>query len=449
MATRSLQDLLDEFTNLKSPLEQEEREEEQISFPEFYSPEEKPIEPEKSREEQLRELQEQRSKQLGRLALGEAATGIGQALGKYYGAKPTDVSGMFARLRGEADRPITEFKEREEARRAEMKEKAQKEMYDPQSETSKMYRDLVKRSFPNIEINEEVPAHVLKGLISKPGKATRAFQQSQYMTKGGDPVTFDPSTNQYMNPMTGQAVQSQDVVRNYVKTITDPRTGEIMEVRPGVGVVGSVTPTKKVPKKGEPEVDYTYDMLNPNQKKTFAKIEDDFRKETEESREFSEILVNIEDLVDSDISAAIPAVKRQLARSVGKEVGVMTDRDVAAFSGDLSLMGALQRFAKMQATGKMTEEDKKQYRGIIEITKRNINKAMDSRAKYHSGRIKARIPNATNRSINSLLAVEPMKMREERPETVKVRRKSDGMIKIVPADKAEKYLEDERFERAD
>lgn len=240
--------------------------------------------------------------------------------------------------------------------------------------------------------------------------SAKGYQQSEYMTDTGDPVTFDPNSNKYVNALTGESVPSGRIIRNYTRTIVDPKTGEIKEIRPGQGVVGTISgaPSSEPAPKTD-EKDYTYEMLNPKQREYLAEVEKEYATDIKDSREFGEILANVEDLINSDISAAIPAIQRQLARSVGREVGVMTDRDVSAFTGDRSLIAALQRFAKMQIEGKMTQRDKEQYRGIIDIVRKNLSKSMENRAGFHAAKIKQRLPDATQQSLMNLLSVDAAK----------------------------------------
>jgi hypothetical protein len=247
----------------------------------------------------------------------------------------------------------------------------------------------------------------------------------------------------FINPKTREEADPNNLIRNYVKTIVDPITKEVIEVRPGVGAVGTIAGSpSRAPKKGEQvqEVDFTYGMLNPKQREYFEKAETNYAKDIDDSREFGEILVSIGDLIDSDISAAIPAIKRQLARSVGKEVGVMTDADVKAFSGDQSFFGAMQRFAKMQAVGTMTEKDKKEYRGILDIAGRNINKAIENRAGFHAQKLKQRLPTATMESLRSLLSVDASKpIGIQQDSKVKVQH-PDGRKGLIPRENLEKAL---------
>ena len=113
--------------------------------------------------------------------------------------------------------------------------------------------------------------------------------------------------------------------------ITDPITGEkVLKAKSMKDVEGKVG----APEVKEEQQRFTFANLNPQQRNDFKEVRKAYDKDSEKYTEFGEQLVSIEDMIDSDIGAAISAIKRQLARAVGKEVGVMTDADVAAFAGD-------------------------------------------------------------------------------------------------------------------
>jgi hypothetical protein len=302
---------------------------------------------------------------------------------------------------------------------------------------------------------EAADTDILKEMATKPVKnymdllakykektgASKGFQQTDYMTETGEPLTFNPVENKFTNVLTGKPHTGQ-VIRNYVKTITDEE-GRIREVRPGQGVVGTLSGApSQTPTEQTQEKDYTYEMLTPKQREYFADVEKEYATDIKDSREFGEILANVEDLVEADISAAIGAIQRQLARSVGREVGVMTDADVAAFSGDRSLIGAMQRFAKLKAMGTMTEKDKDQYRQIIGIARRNLAKSMENRAGFHAAKLKQRLPDASQQSLFKLLSVDaakPVGIQTQTPEgKIKVQME-DGRAGFIDKDKVDAF----------
>lgn len=390
---------------------------------------------------ELRSAQEERRRQMRNLALLRAGSQIGQAFaGKYSGKFDVDDSGIKA------------LEDIQKQKYEDVKE-TQKETGERAS--AKLYRDLIKERNPNLEIDPRVRVEHLKGLLTSFKQGVRPAQQSDYILgeshgdfPPGTPAIFIPEINAYTIPGTDMKVPANKLIRNYTKTITDPRTGEIIEVRPGIGSVGPIAgaPSKspQVVSK-EQEKDYTYEMLNPKQRELLSDLEKEYREDVKDSREFGETLAQADDLIDSDLSAAIPAIKRMLARSVGREVGVMTDQDVAQFSGDQSLIGAFQRFVKKQATGTMTDEDKRQFKEIINIARRNVDRAMENRSGLQVSKLKQRLPDATPNSLKSLLSVQASK--PAGLDYVLLKRKEDGKLVKVPQQNEQKALDTGNYEK--
>lgn len=276
-------------------------------------------------------------------------------------------------------------------------------------------------------------------------RGSKTFQKlDDYTTRAGKPLIIDPNTGKVIDPFSGSPVAKEDVISRSYRILTDPNSKEQKLFIQGQGVTDTIlgAPSEK-PTEVNKEKDYTYEMLNPKQREYLAEVEKEYAADIKDSREFGEILANVEDLIDSDISAAIPAIQRQLARSVGREVGVMTDRDVSAFTGDRSLIAALQRFAKMQIEGKMTERDKDQYRGIIEIVRKNLSKSMENRAGFYAAKIKQRLPDASQESLMKLLSVDaakPIGVQSESAPQGKVKVKlPSGQTGFIDEDKVEAF----------
>ena len=287
-------------------------------------------------------------------------------------------------------------------------EDEKKALRDPKSDISAYARELASKS-----LGRPIPDNISAAQLEQLGINTRGTQTGNKRFQFQR--VFDPATNQVKlvkaDTATGEISPTDQIAGFSTQFKTDPRTGEVISLNPALGgKTGQITgPESEKPKEEPKEVDYTYQMLNKRQQDGLKDAQTSFQKEMKDARDFGEILDNVSDLVTADISAAIPAIKRQLARSVGKEVGVMTDKDVEAFSGDQSLIGALTRFAKMTAEGTMTEEDKKQYNQIIAIARRNLSKAMDIRSNYYTRQLKQRLPDASMNSLKQLMLVDESK----------------------------------------
>lgn len=142
-----------------------------------------------------------------------------------------------------------------------------------------------------------------------------------------------------------------------------------------------------------------------------------------------------------------PAVMGRLLARMAGEVGVMTDADVAAFRGSQMYKDALSRyFTKTMLSGELTETDKEAMRNMIRIMKQTEMQHYQSRANVISGEFAA-VNQVPQEEI--MVYLQPALDEYLKPkETVRVRRKSDGAVKMLPADVAEKYLKDPtKFER--
>lgn len=283
------------------------------------------------------------------------------------------------------------------------------ELDNPASATSQFYRDMAKQQYPKLagQISDKLSArNIMKLKLGPSGASDKGtFQNAYYVDEKGNTGSYKFDTR------TGEATPMQGLSKAFAAQVRqDPRSNELIAIQPGAPgsqptqVTGPATGATKAEKK-----DLIFDDLNPKQRDELKEIEKEYRADVKDSVEFGETLSGLNDLINADISAAIPVIRRQLARSVGREVGVMTDQDVNQFSGDQSFVGALERFAKLKATGKMTDRDKQQYGQIISIAQNNIRKAMDNRASYHSTRLGQRVPNASDSSLKQLLSVEQSK----------------------------------------
>lgn len=85
---------------------------------------------------------------------------------------------------------------------------------------------------------------------------------------------------------------------------------------------------------------------------------DDFQKLASDSIKAIQAGKKAAKLINSNSKLAPAFAARALARLAG-EVGVMTDKDVASFQGDPSLLGKFQRTYERAISGTMTAEDKK------------------------------------------------------------------------------------------
>lgn len=86
-----------------------------------------------------------------------------------------------------------------------------------------------------------------------------------------------------------------------------------------------------------------------------------------------------EALLDSNTPIGDEAVKRSLARLSG-EVGVLTDQDVKAFGGSKSAQDRLNQSVKQLIDGKLTEENRKYMKTILNVFKNRRSEQLDKQA---------------------------------------------------------------------
>lgn len=125
------------------------------------------------------------------------------------------------------------------------------------------------------------------------------------------------------------------------------------------------------------------DKRNQENIKNLTRLQGDFNKDKsvqsiEAGRKAAE---DAEALLELDNPITSEAVKTSLARLSG-EVGVLTDRDVARFGGSKAVKDRFSQSIKQMIDGKITEENKKFMREIINTYKTKREKQLDNRALY-------------------------------------------------------------------
>lgn len=388
--------------------------------------------PMQEEDKELNQVLADRRSQLQALALAKSASQIGAGIaGLGAGSNIQANLESFKPVEQLAQAGIEELKEKRASKKEKLAERKQslseqmgltesemklqkvereamldKELDDSESATSQFYRQIARQQYPKINIPDTLSArHIIKlklGPQSGEGKGT--FQQAPVI----DPTTGHQQLYKF-DTRTGEATPVGGLSKAYAaQTRIDPYTGKLIAIQPGAPEKSPIQigSGEKIPTEKR---DIVFQDLNPEQRKELKDVEKEYRADIKDSVEFGETLNGLNDLISADIPAAIPVIRRQLARSVGREVGVMTDRDVSQFSGDPSFLAALERFAKMQATGKMTERDKQQYQQIMEMAQNNLRKSIDNRASYHVTRLSQRVPEATDTSLRNILAVEQSK----------------------------------------
>lgn len=267
--------------------------------------------------------------------------------------------------------------------------------------------------------------------------------QTKTITKDGKNYlyTFDTATKKLSK------LQEQDPVSGKVTDITpgyalgtfedafgndfllNKGTGERKRI--GVGAGYSEEESKLLKKK--PTL-ATLRSLRPKLADEATKVVNEYNKDLEKERSFASDLEQARKLVDKDIPSAAGSLYRLLARSIGREVGTLTESDVRAFSGNPSIQNQLVKGFKkyILGTGELSELDKKEFAQLIKTAGVGVSDIIRGRTIYYAKKLK----NTTNIDnvdvLRSMLAAEEMV-----PANVKDQRKEQAITPIMNIESGE------------
>ena len=372
--------------------------------------------PQTSEEEKIKQAQEQRDKMNTLLTALQGAQQVGAGIASGYGGQvpKTDLTA----LRKQAEQPLLDLKEMQ----------TRKEEHAAR----KMYTDILKKQVPNLDIDKDVSTEHLKGLIGNFNKAQKSFQQSQYMTTTGDPISFNPANNSYVNTLTGEPIQSGKVIRNYVKTITDPRTGEIVEVRPGIGIAKNLTPPKTGKSKEEASKKKTskdiYNSLVPTDREQLDDIRSEFVKETKDQRES---IGKVEAIIGEGLDLAVnnPIANSQLGARVATifENGRLTDEDVLRYTRRRGITDKLQDFIRDMYDGTANQEKIDFIRETLQTFAEDMRTELKKRAEQKATDVSNRLlPNYNSKELIPLIYSNPPAIEKARIQL------PDGRTGVIP-----------------
>jgi len=331
-----------------------------------------------------------------------------------------------------------------------LEDKSKKEAGD--SSAAGLFRDIISKQQPDLEVPKDVPVNYLQKLLQLKQKISRSapFQQSQYMTQAGDPIHFNKQTGKYINTITGEEVKDKgSVIRNYVKTITDPITGETIEVRPGVGAVNRISadsiPSDTKTSKKDIKPTYSnprdiYDQLNPAERDQINKFTDKFASDTKDERQS---LAKVDRVAKKTFEAMTnPIAAAQLGAEVATifENGRLTDEDVLRYTRRLGITDRLEDALQSAMDGTINAEKAKLIRMALENYSRDSKKELSKRALG-----KARLAAVR---INKNIAPEDLAglIYENYERRIRVVNKKTGKEGTIPADQVERALKSGNFE---
>lgn len=199
-----------------------------------------------------------------------------------------------------------------------------------------------------------------------PGKSVAAFQQSDWVDeKTGQPVLVSKITGQrYIHNEKGDPVKFAGQVRRKIPKVLEDKEGRKYRLLQD-GTKEYLTD----------EMTGQYKMwkdMTPEQQTYMNKLGKDYRTESRPIDDFESTIDGLDQFVAANLDGTIGAIKRQLARTVGQEKGVMTDKDVAAFGGTDKVISAIAQYAHASVHGGMTDEIQKNFQAILDVSKKNI-----------------------------------------------------------------------------
>lgn len=391
------------------------------------------------------------SSQLG-INLGKAATTLGAAIA---GVKPQ--YGIYDDLSKQAEQPVTDLLARRKAKSDEveqttkmMKLAEEKASVDPNSLESQIARDLVKSFKPGTNISDNTPAATLYKVLPMLKSAVDAKS----------PFIFGPpdanGNVMVMDKRTGQVMPAGYTKESTVFQVKDPLTGEVKLVNrraggPGKGaeIQASVGVPEQVTGKEQSSSDL-FKTLNAKQRESVQSNTEKYLKDTEKNRDAVTAAQSVRNMLSAGEDGrlqydSIRALQNQLARGSG-EVGAMTDRDVNAFGGRANILGRLERFLTMETIGQLPQEDRKFLTELTRVMEDNAIKALTTQAKPYIANI-SRDTGRNEADSSSLLNLPASQAMQEKRSGIKIRRKSDGMIKVVDQATAQKILKDSKYEQ--
>jgi hypothetical protein len=189
--------------------------------------------------------------------------------------------------------------------------------------------------------------------------------------------------------------------------IRDPLTGNIIHAQPGTGGVNEVQAPSQVKneqklqeavKRGtEEDPKSLYAKLNDkSQRSHFDSLSKDFMKDSKEDRDAVLNSTRIVQLLDegkelnSDI---LRAFQNSFAKAFGERQ--LTERDVEPFGGEADVFSRLERYASMELTGQLPDEDRKFLSGLAQLMGKTGQRMLDQRAEPYAQKL------ATQTSLNT------------------------------------------------
>lgn len=378
--------------------------------------EENPVQKTQTLLDQYKELLNRKSSTNKVLDAMSGTNKIAQAIASGYGARIDDGSDIISNLKRSNQQDVEDFLSQGKA----VDLQSQVEMSDPNSDISKFARERsvalaskIGMSENTIKSLEDMSAAQLQklGLFSSSGVGAmiKPAQQTDYETKDGQPLAFDPVSKNYINIMTQQPYFGE-TRRKITSNFVDPNTGKIYKTDSsgkiitelGAGLDNSYKQQKTA--EGTPVSYMTRKDLTPNDKKllddTREKLSSNVQyKNAQEAVDGAENALALLDMGKTNGQDLVRAVQVMLAKSSG-QVGVLTEQDVQGFGGRDDLLSRLNRTIKLATSGKLPEGDRKFLKDFATTMKsagvKNISQVSNQFSKQLSDDLGVSSDNAKN-----------------------------------------------------
>lgn len=340
-------------------------------------------------DDDLREAQEARDREMRGLAIVEAAQGISSAVAKGYGGEVADNSKQFENFRKMAGSRVSNIKERADAqdskRKAlieEIKSSDEVTKRDPSSRVSELMRKLAEKR--GLKVPNDANAADLEDILTKIEKPTSVGKRYQfgYMT--------DPDTGKVVqvkkDTQTGEITATDQLAGFAPKVVRDVRTKEDKVFTPAMGAItSSLTGPKKpgdLTKKRTPfEIK---EQLNNKQIEELGKVKDQFMKETDNDRNTIEQVANADTLINEALEN--PSAAQTLGAFIAKtfQGNKLTDKDVELYTGQKGVLNKLQDFAAENISGTISQDKADNIRKTLNVYKDAMEKSLEVKSKQLS-----------------------------------------------------------------
>jgi hypothetical protein len=299
------------------------------------------------------------------------------------------------------------------------------EKVDPNSATSASYRAMIAQVMPKLvenpafakasasDLEKLFPA--LSKLAGPNSSAARGKQIVPIMGPDGkiQQILVDKITGE--KTALGDAGFAYGTGTNKYtgENILIPRNGSQSSVS-SVGAGGSIRPGSQVPgvmpgragnsvptQSDIPNLHYT--DLNPKNREQVDKLQKEFREADTKIQDFEGTIAGLGNLVQKNLDGTIGTIKRQLARTIGGEKGVLTDNDVKDFGGSDRVWLTIAQWAHAKKYGGMTPEIQQNYQAILDVAKQNIQIKRNMMEQQYYSPLRGLLPQANEPAIKEIL----------------------------------------------